>query len=103
MQSYSSINRYILLGYMNVPFLLEMKMMIDWMVTRTSLDLFQWIKVAQVQADLFKARATADAYYAKKLGERQPPWAKVVFGLLFLLGMLVLVIGPLWLFSTLIN
>lgn len=77
--------------------------MIDWTVTRTSLDLFQWIKLAQIQADLFKAKSTADSYFAKKVGSAQPLWGKCVFGLLFLLGILLLVIGPLWLFSTLIS
>jgi hypothetical protein len=31
--------------YKAIPFLWEMKVILDWTVTKTSLDLFQWFKI----------------------------------------------------------
>lgn len=46
MNAYGSLNRQVLNGFMQIPFLFELRIFIDWTFTKTSLDLFQWIKLA---------------------------------------------------------
>ena len=40
MGNYSSVNRWIFNVFMNVPFLFELRVFIDWTVTKTALDNF---------------------------------------------------------------
>ena len=40
------IAKYIFLGFYNIPFIYEMRAIIDWTFARTSLDVYQWIKLA---------------------------------------------------------
>jgi len=48
MADYGSLNRNTFNVYMQVPFLFELRLFIDWTFTNTALDLFQWIKLAQI-------------------------------------------------------
>ena len=80
-----------------------MRVFIDWTFTKTALDLFQWIKLAQIQADLFKAKSTSQSYFEKKLGKKIPRLDKILVGFLLVLMVVFLIVGPLLLFSTLSN
>lgn len=46
MGDYTAVNRNVFNIFMNVPFLFELRIFIDWTVTKTALDVFQWIKLA---------------------------------------------------------
>lgn len=54
--------KYLFLGYYNIPFLFEMRAIIDWTFAKTSLDVYQWIKLAQIQSDLYKAKCNMIFY-----------------------------------------
>ena len=56
MNRYHWFNKGVFKVFMNIPFLFELRVFIDWTYTKTSLDVFQWIKLAQCQADLFTAK-----------------------------------------------
>ena len=70
MGSYASLNRNMFNIFMNVPFLFELRVFIDWTVTKTALDVFQWIKLAQIQNDLYKSKSLNKQYADKPLGEK---------------------------------
>ena len=48
MNRFHYINKYIFLGYYNIPFIFELRCFIDWTYTQTSLDVYQWIKLNQI-------------------------------------------------------
>ena len=74
------INKAMFQGYIAIPFILELKIVSDWTFTRTSLDLFQWIKFEGVYADLFIAKCTNKAYIAHPLGEPMAFMQKLLLG-----------------------
>lgn len=46
MGSYRSLNRTVFNVFMNIPFLFELRVFIDWICTKTALDVYQWTKLA---------------------------------------------------------
>jgi len=74
------INKGIFQGYLAAPFIVELKTVSDWTFTRTSLDLFQWLKFENIYADLFIAKCTNKGYLEHPLGEPMPGWKKFSFG-----------------------
>ena len=94
------INKGAFQGYLAAPFIVELKVVSDWTFTRTSLDLFQWLKFENIYADLFIAKWTNKGYLEHPLGEPMPGWKKMSFGWCGLLILIILIAGPLLLFSS---
>lgn len=96
---YHWLNKYIFLGFYNVPFIFELRTIIDWTYSKSSLDVYQWIKLAQIQTDLYKAKCNNLWYMGKKVGEPLPLWYRYLVGLGLILLILALSLGPMFLFS----
>jgi hypothetical protein len=47
-------------AYKAIPFIWEMKVIIDWTVTSTCLDLFQWFKLDDAYNTLYYNQVQAD-------------------------------------------
>ena len=43
-----------------IPFLLEIKVITEWLETKTALSIFQWMKFQIIYGDLFKAKCGSD-------------------------------------------
>lgn len=50
------------------PFLFELRTIIDWTFTSTSLDVFQSISLAQIQSDMYIAKCYNRPYMTKPIG-----------------------------------
>jgi hypothetical protein len=87
--------------YKAIPFLYELKLLIDWTFTSTSLDLFQWIKLENVHDLLFIAKCYFKSYASKVFGDKIYILEKLLFGVSFLILILGCLLGPIWLFSSL--
>lgn len=94
------INKGIFQGYLAAPFIVELKIVSDWTFTRTALDLFQWIKFENIYGDLFLAKCTNKGYLEHPLGEPMPIWKKASFGCCGLFILILIIAGPLLLFSS---
>ena len=44
--SFNPASSLIYRGYLAIPFIFELRSIIDWTFTATALDVFQWIKLA---------------------------------------------------------
>ena len=93
------INKTMLQIYLAIPFILELKIISDWTFTRTSLDLFQWIKFEGVFTDLFIAKCTNKSYIAHPLGKPMVFLQKLLLGCCGLFILILLIAGPLLFFS----
>jgi hypothetical protein len=93
--------RYLYVLFRSLPFLFELKCFGDWCVGRTALRMFDWIKFEDLQGRLFVAKCDAVWYKAKPLGSLTELWRKVVQGVGMLLVILLLIFGPMVLFSRL--
>jgi len=83
-----------------IPFLFELRTIIDWTFTSTALDVFQSIKLAQAQSDLYIAKCYNKPYMAKELGSEIKWYMKGLIGVTLTLFILLLIGGPILLFST---
>ena len=84
---------------MAIPFLWELRAILDWTVETTSLTLFAWLKVEDIYAGLCAVRADMASRRRYVRGKKQPLLDRVTQGCLFTTVLLVIVLGPLLLFS----
>ena len=88
-----------------IPYVREMRSILEWIFADTSMDVFMWLKFDDIYAWLLTVRY--DKAYRKRSksifsGESsQSALWKVLYGWLVFLAMLCVVFGPMLLFSTL--
>lgn len=88
--------------FKGIPFLYEIKNVIDWSITTTALDLFQWFKMEDAYLTLFLAKSEMEYRKNNKgFGDKVPFFDKLTFGWCFLIGLIFILIFPMLLFSTL--
>ena len=97
---YHWLNKYIFLGFYNIPFIFELRTIIDWTYAKSALDVYQWIKLSQIQADLYKAKCNNLFYMKKKVGAPLPSWYRYLLGIFLMFLILALSLGPMFLFSS---
>lgn len=101
MRSSEPMNYYIFKGYRSSPFLFEIRTLMDWIFTTTSLNLFQWFKFEDIYAQLFINECSQRSLNYKDHGDRVPKLEKCYMGVCGLLIILVIILLPLLIFSTL--
>ncbi len=84
-----------------MPFLVELKTTLDWCLTKTTLDIFQWLELAEVNNQMFNAKMSNTSYYKRKLGQKIGPFEKKFCGSICLTIMLFFLVGPFVFFSNL--
>ena len=88
--------------YLSVPFMYELRVLLDYACTDSSLDLFDWLKLENINRDLFRINVRNMTYRRyHPFGHPQPWWKKVIVqgGGLFLLLLSILLV-PFFIFST---
>jgi len=88
--------------YYSIPFLYELKVLLDFACTASSLDIFDWLKLEDINRSLFEIDIRNKTYYKRyPFGKPQPTWKKVYLegGGLFVLLFAALVV-PFFVFST---
>ena len=88
-------------GYKNIPFLYEIKLGIDWTFTSTCLDLFQWNKFESIYDILYTTNCAMTGINSKMVGQQVGKVMKVLMGGILSFGLVIVLIFPLILFSTL--
>ena len=87
--------------YRAVPFIFELSTFIDWTVTSTALSLLEWIKFEDIHAKLYIAKCDSIEFAEKTIGEIVSKITKFFLGCCGIFFLLVLLFGPMLLFSTL--
>ena len=87
--------------YKAIPFLYELKLTLDWTLTPTSLDLFKWLKFESVYDLLFLTHCLMKANVKKKVGTAVAGVQKLSIGMISFIILLLILLGPLILFSNL--
>lgn len=85
--------------YRSIPFLPELRMMLDWTFTKTTLEFFDWFRVEEIRNSMFQIDM-ANFFRQKGIGLKQPWYTKLFQGFLgfTLLGLIIW--GPLLLYSS---
>ena len=85
--------------YIQIPFLFELKNFIDWTFTKTSLDLWKWLKLEEIISLLFINKCQAKAEMKHKVGMKTPVYMKILMGSTTFFAVILIIFGPLVLFS----
>lgn len=91
-------NNLIVIVFTSVPFLYELKLMMDYSFCQTSLKIWDWFRLFSIYYSAFKAKMQYYGTTGVKLGEPQPWWQKSI-GWLGFIGILIIIFGPMILFS----
>lgn len=101
MDRYTWYNGFIYMFYRAIPFLFEFKIFSDWTFTNTSLRLYDWIKFEEILGFLYVAKCNSLFMRGKILGSKIEWWKKLLMGFPLLMAIILLLFGPLVLFSSL--
>ena len=85
--------------FTNIPYVIEIRCLLDWFMMKTSLDLFQSFSLFYYHLEIFTSLPANNWYVMKKLGEPPEKVEKCVMGCLFSWIIMALVFGPFILFS----
>ena len=87
--------------FKNIPFLYELKNFIDWTFTSTSLDLWKWLKLEEIISLLYLNKCEAKGRTNRRIGTKVPNYMKIIMGGSTFFAVLIIVFGPIFLFSSL--
>ena len=90
--------------FLSVPFLLELRALLDWVSTRTSLDVFQWLRLHNVETLLLEnqTKAAHRKHYSEYVRGQEPRafcCEKCCSGVVLFLALTSVILLPLVLFS----
>jgi len=84
----------------SIPFVFELRHLLDWASTLTTLRFVDWLLVEDIHASLFLATFDRNIRHFRYLGRKEPSWRKVLQGVLLFLCLCALVWAPLVLFAS---
>ena len=87
--------------YKIIPFYYPIKNVIDWTVTSTSFGIFEWFKFENIYDDIFKTYRLKYKLNDTPIGQKIKKWVKILVGGLTSLILVLILIIPLILFSSL--
>ena len=101
MKNQNSAANVVFLIYRGIPFLYEIRTLMDWTFTSTSLKLFQWFKFEEIYSSLYNTKCDqlelAEKPRSVKLGKCE----KCLKGCSFLFFIILCILAPLIIFSSL--
>ena len=86
--------------FINFPLAVEMRNLLDFTFTKTSIDLWQTCELFQYNSDFFIAKTSTLSYNRKVLGAEVSKFSKICFGYICTTIMLSFILGPFIMFST---
>eukprot|EP01017_Pseudomicrothorax_dubius_P048531 TRINITY_DN8846_c0_g1_i1.p1 TRINITY_DN8846_c0_g1~~TRINITY_DN8846_c0_g1_i1.p1 ORF type:complete len:403 (+),score=43.25 TRINITY_DN8846_c0_g1_i1:146-1354(+) len=86
--------------YKAIPFVYEIKMFMDWTITPTALDIMQWFKFDDIHTQMYLAKYNSSRFFVHRLGDAVTFVMKFGIGCCGLVVLVLLILGPLLLFST---
>ncbi|XP_037492491.1 piezo-type mechanosensitive ion channel homolog isoform X2 [Jatropha curcas] len=100
----SKVSRINYLGYRlyrALPFLYELRCVLDWSCTTTSLTMYDWLKLEDINASLYLVKCDAVLNRAAhKQGERQTKWTKCCNGICLFFFLLCVIWAPMLIYSS---
>ena len=84
-----------------IPFAWELQQIASWLWTKTSFDLFQWLKFEEIYNNIFLVKCSAKAKEGNEIGTEVSVITKHLIGGTGLFILILLIIGPILVFSTL--
>ncbi|KAJ6246146.1 hypothetical protein M0813_19594 [Anaeramoeba flamelloides] len=101
MRNYKKSTKLIFIVYMVVPFIFELRVLLDWICTQTTLELEEFIKLHSIHAKLFKIKCETEAedFENYKPGKEMGEIPKLFMGVTLFIVLTLLIFGPILLMS----
>ncbi|KAK7258817.1 hypothetical protein RIF29_24404 [Crotalaria pallida] len=100
----STVSRINVLGfrlYRAIPFLYELRCVLDWSCTTTSLTMYDWLKLEDIHASLFLVKCDADLNRANhQHGEKQTKMTKFCNGICLFFVLMCVIWAPMLMYSS---
>ncbi|XP_024966702.1 piezo-type mechanosensitive ion channel homolog isoform X2 [Cynara cardunculus var. scolymus] len=100
----SSVSRVNYLGYRlyrALPFLYELRCVLDWSCTTTSLTMYDWLKLEDINASLYLVKCDSDLNRANhKQGEKQTRVTKFCNGICLFFILMCVIWAPMLMYSS---
>jgi len=100
LQYYNDFGMVIAQVYNAIPFVIEIRCLLDFTFSKTSLDVFQFWQLFYYHFEMFLGWTGNRYYTIKVLGSPTECLDKFIFGVLISSVLLFLLMGPFYLFST---
>ena len=99
-QSYGMFHRYLFEVYLAVPFLFELRSLLDWSIFDTTLSFFQWMKLEDIYRNVYQVKCKRKAENTSNWYDKQSWWKKNLVGAIAFIGLIALLWFPLFLLSS---
>ena len=86
---------------MNIPFITEIRTVLMYISSKTSLDIFKWYKIEDIKRTLINAYYIRGSIRRKKIGVTERFIVKFSTSYLIIAGVFLLLVSPLFFFSNL--
>ncbi|XP_055299160.1 piezo-type mechanosensitive ion channel component isoform X9 [Sitodiplosis mosellana] len=100
-KGFTMFNLFAFKFYMMTPFLFELRTLMDWIWTDSTMPLFEWLKMEDIFANIFELKCSRqmEKDFPAPRGESKGSFVKYLMGGGFLIAIIGLVWGPLALFA----
>ncbi|KAI6684840.1 hypothetical protein NL676_030753 [Syzygium grande] len=99
--SVSKLNFWGFRLYRALPFLYELRCVLDWSCTSTSLTMYDWLKLEDIHASLFLVKCDADLNRARhQHGQKQTKMTKFFGGICLFFVLLCVIWAPMLMYSS---
>ncbi|KAI4301844.1 hypothetical protein L6164_035084 [Bauhinia variegata] len=100
----SSVSRFNVLGYKlyrAIPFLYELRCVLDWSCTTTSLTMYDWLKLEDIHGSLFLVKCDVDLNRAgHQQGQKQTKMIKFCHGICLFFVLMCVIWTPMLMYSS---
>ncbi|XP_024535480.1 piezo-type mechanosensitive ion channel homolog isoform X3 [Selaginella moellendorffii] len=87
--------------YRSLPFLFELRCVLDWSCTTTSLSMYDWLKLEDIYASLFLVQCDNKLAREKhQLGQKRSIWVKFTNGVCLFLLLICVIWAPMLIYSS---
>eukprot|EP01133_Synstelium_polycarpum_P001527 gene1527-1783_t len=102
MDGYSDFHNIGFSIYRAIPFVFEMRTLLDWIATDTTLLFYDWLKFEDLYATIFSVHCRQEwiKRQGRKKGHKQPVFEKFTTGVTFFVGLVLLLWFPLIILSS---
>nr|XP_006818270.1 PREDICTED: piezo-type mechanosensitive ion channel component 2-like [Saccoglossus kowalevskii] len=104
-KKYNYVNLFLFKGFCLIPFLLELRIIMDWTWTDTTLALSHWMKIEDIYNIVYELKCwrKGEKDYPTPRGQKKGTLSKYFVGLLLLILLILIIWFPLIYFSVIIE